>query len=138
MAVLIENWGGSAILKGKVRTVEPQAFTKVSALGVEEQRVDIVVDLPEAPKGLGDNFRVDARIVLWKDPQTLQVPSNALFRSGEKWAVYVASGGRAELREVATGHRSSFAVEIVNGLKEGEKVVLHPPNTVSDGTRISW
>lgn len=138
MTVLVENWGGSEILKARVRTVEPQAFTKVSALGVEEQRVDVVADFANVPEGLGDNYRVDANIVLWDGKKVLQVPTNALFRNGEKWALYVADGNRASLREVEVGHRSPLAAEIVKGLSEGETVVLHPPNTVSDGTKISY
>lgn len=138
MTVLIENWGGDDVLRGRVTTVEPQAFTKVSALGVEEQRVDVVADFAKVPEGLGDNYRVDASIVLWEGKNVLQVPSNTLFRDGDRWAVYVADGSRARLREVEVGHRSPLAAEIVKGLSVGEAVVLHPPNTVSDGTKISY
>ncbi len=138
MAVIVENWGGKEDLSARVRTVEPQAFTKVSALGVEEQRVDVIADFLEIPDRIGDNYRVDVRIVLWEGKNALQVPSNALFRTGEKWTVYVIEGGRANLREVEVGHRSPDAAEIVKGLSEGELVVLHPPNTVSDGTRLDW
>lgn len=138
MPVIAENWGGSGTLRAAVRTVEPQAFTKVSALGVEEQRVNIIADFRDPPEKLGGNFKVDARIVLWEGKNVLQVPANVLFRTGDKWTVFVVEDGRAALREVESGRRSSQTVEIIRGLKEGETVILHPPNTVSDGTRVEW
>ena len=138
MPVIIQNWGGDGDLAARVRTVEPSAFTKVSALGVEEQRVDVIADFLKPPESLGDNFKVDARVVLWEGKNVLQVPANALFRSGDKWSVYVVESGRARLREVTTGHRSSEAAEILKGVAAGETVILHPPNTVSDGTKVTW
>jgi len=138
MPVIVQNWGGEGELRARVRTVEPQAFTKVSSLGVEEQRVDVIADFTNPPPRLGDNYRVDARIVLWEAEKVLQVPSNGLFRSGNKWSVYVVESGRARLREVKVGHRSPEAVEILKGVTEGDTVLLHPPNTVSDGTKVTW
>jgi multidrug efflux pump subunit AcrA (membrane-fusion protein) len=138
MNVIVENWGGDANkeLRAKVRNVEPQAFTKISALGVEEQRVNVIADFLEIPKVLGDNFRVDARIVLWQAENVLQVSSSALFRTGENWSVFVVEGGKAHARQVEIGHRSPASVEILQGLNEGETVILHPPNTIEDGTRL--
>lgn len=136
MPVIIENWGGTEPLKAMVRNVEPQAHTKLSALGVEEQRVNIVIDLIDRPERLGDNFRVDVRIVLWEGKDVLRVPSSAVFRHGEGWAAYSISRSRARLREVEVGHRSPTFTQVVSGLSEGDAVILHPPNSVEDGTRV--
>ena len=136
MAVRIENWGGQDVLMGRVRSVEPKAFTKVSALGVEEQRVNVIVDFDKVPESLGDNYRADVKIIAWEGT-SLRAPASALFRSGEAWAVYVVEGSRARERLVEIGHRSPAFVEIRGGLSEGETVILHPPSSVSDGTRIS-
>jgi len=136
--VAIERWGGGAALEGHVRRVEPSAVTKLSALGVEEQRVNVLVDLDDAAaaRTLGDGFRVEARITLFSAPQLLQVPGSALFRSGESWAVFVADGPRARLTLVALGHRNDEAAEVLSGLGEGERVLLHPGDTVRDGVRV--
>lgn len=136
MPVIVENWGGEAELRAKVRTVEPQAFTKISALGVEEQRVNIIADFLSAPRELGDNYRVDARIVLWEGKDVLQVSSSALFRAGEKWNVFVIESGKALRREVEIGHRSSSSVEVLQGLNDGETVMLHPPNEFAEGASV--
>lgn len=136
MPVRIENWGGDGILTGRVRSVDPKAFTKVSALGVEEQRVNVIVDLDKVPENLGDNYKADVKIVAWEG-NGLRVPSSALFRSGEKWAVYVVELSKARERIVEVGHRSPSFAEVLSGLEEGESVILHPPTSVSDGTRIS-
>ncbi len=137
MPVLIENWGGNEPLRGKIRNVEPQAFTKVSSLGVEEQRVNVIADFDKPPVGLGDNFRVDVRVILWEGTDVLRVPASALFREGDSWMVFVADGGRAKVRKVEVGHRSPSFAHVTAGLEEGESVVLHPPNSVGDGTRIN-
>jgi multidrug efflux pump subunit AcrA (membrane-fusion protein) len=136
MPVLIENWGGEGLLQALVRNVEPQAFTKVSSLGVEEQRVNVIADFVDRPQQLGDNYRVDVRIVLWRGNDVLRVPSSALFRQGEGWAVFVIERSKARLKQVEIGHRSPSYVEILSGLEEGESVILHPPNSVTDGTRV--
>jgi HlyD family secretion protein len=122
-----------------VRLVEPAAFTKISALGVEEQRVNVVADLltPPAERGsLGDQFRVEARIITWQGDQVVKVPSGALFRRGEQWHAFVIRGGRAELRPVTTGHASGTETQILNGLRPGESVILYPGDRISAGTRI--
>jgi len=136
MPVIVENWGGSEPLQARIRLIEPQAFTKVSALGVEEQRVNVIADFLKPPSGLGDNFRVDVRIVLWEGKDVLRVPANALFRQDEDWCVYVISGSRARLLKVEVGHRSPSFAEVLSGLAEGDTVIMHPPNSVADGTRV--
>ena len=137
--VVIEEWGGEAPLRGWVRRVEPYGFTKVSALGIEEQRVNVIVDLespPEERKALGHGYRVEARIVLWEGRDVLTAPLGALFRDGEHWAVFVAVDGRAEIRHVALGRRNTLKAEITDGLTDGERLVLHPSERIVDGIRI--
>jgi HlyD family secretion protein len=136
MPVRVEAWGGPQPLQARVRLVEPFAFTKVSALGVEEQRVNVVADFVDAPQSLGDAYRVEARIVLWSSEDALKIPSNALFRKGDGWAVFVADGRRARLRPVKPGHAAPLETEIVEGLAGDDHVVLHPSNDIADGTRI--
>jgi HlyD family secretion protein len=136
MPVRLESWGGPQPLQARVRLVEPYAFTKVSALGVEEQRVNVIADFVDAPQALGDAYRVEARIVLWSSADVLKIPSNALFRKGDGWAVFVADGRRARLRPVKPGHAGPLETEILEGLAAGDRVVLHPSNDIADGTRI--
>jgi HlyD family secretion protein len=135
--VLIEGWGGEQALKARVRLVEPSAFTKISALGVEEQRVNVIADFIEPDTPLGDGYRVESRIAIWETNEALKAPLNALFRSGQKWNAFVVENGVAKRREVETGHRSDFEVVILNGLREGESVIAHPSNLVADGVRVS-
>lgn len=139
MRVLFERWGGTP-LEGRVRLIEPVGFTKISALGVEEQRVLVIADIT-APaqqwQTVGDGYHVDARFILWEDDSVLQVPASALFRHNDGWAVFVAVDGRARLREVKPGQRNGLAVHILEGLKEGERVIIHPDETVEDGVRIT-
>src|SRR4051812_225079 len=123
--VELDQWGGPEPLKAKVRYVEPAAFTKVSALGVEEQRVYVVADLlapPQERPGLGDNFRVEARIITWESARTLKAPSGAIFRRGQEWHTYLIENGRAHLRPVKVGRSSGAETEIIEGLKEGDEV----------------
>jgi len=137
--VSIERWGGSHALPARVRRVEPSGFLKVSALGVEEQRVNVVIDFDDparAARKLGDGYRVDVRIVVWQSDAVLGVPVGSLFRRGDSWAVFVADGGRARLRTIEIGQRNNESAEVVNGLRETERVVLHPPDTLVDGARI--
>jgi len=137
--VELEQWGGKVPLNAKVRLVEPRAFTKVSALGVEEQRVYVVADLltpTSERKNLGDQFRVEARIITWQSAKVLKAPAGALFRMGDRWACYVLSNGRSVLRTVRVGHSSGVETEILEGLKEGEEVILYPGDRVKDGTRV--
>ena len=137
--VELEQWGGSEPLAGRVRLVEPAAFLKISAMGVEEQRANVVVDLitPYAQRtNLGDNFRVEARIVVWESDQVLKVPVGALFRLGRDWATFVRANGRAELRRVQVGRSSGSEMQILDGLKPGEEVILYPGDRVRAGQRV--
>lgn len=136
MAAVIEEWGGNAPIPAEVRLVEPSAFTKVSALGVEEQRVNVILDFLGAPQNLGDAYRVGVRVITWESPKTLKVPLSALFRRGENWNVFLASGNRAVHRQVKVGHRSDLEAEVVDGLKEGDVVIVHPSNELAEGSRI--
>lgn len=136
MPVLLEGWGGERPLRAVVRVVEPYAFTKVSALGVEEQRVNVVADFVDPPGPLGDAYRVDARIVVWSADKVLKAPASALFRSGDGWAAFVVEGGRARRREVQVGERSAREAQILGGLKAGDLVIRYPSNEISDGIRV--
>jgi HlyD family secretion protein len=137
--VAIEQWGGNQPLEGRVRRVEPSGFMKVSALGVEEQRVNVVVDFvdPGAARQLGDGYRVEVRIVIWRDQATLKVPTGCLFRRGDDWAVFVVEEDRVRLHVVQLGQRNDSEGQVLGGLSEGQTVVLHPPDTVADGARIA-
>ncbi|HEX7242163.1 MAG TPA: efflux RND transporter periplasmic adaptor subunit [Longimicrobiaceae bacterium] len=134
-AVEIAEWGGEGVLRGEVRRVEPSAFTRVSALGVEEQRVNVIAGLAGRPGGLGDGFRVEARIVTWEAPSVLRLPSGALFREGAGWGVFVVEDGRVRKRVVRIGHRGGDGVEVLGGVREGESVVLFPSDQLREGVR---
>lgn len=134
--VLVEQWGGGDTLRAHVRLVEPSGFTKVSALGVEEQRVNVVADLVDSPGTLGDRYRVEVRVVLWGAPDALKVPLSALIREGEDWQVFVVSGGRARSRTITTGHRGAFEVEVVSGLEPGEEIIRYPSELIREGLRV--
>jgi HlyD family secretion protein len=137
--VLIEQWGGGHTLHGRIRRVEPSGFMKVSALGVEEQRVNVIIDFvdPAAASKLGDGYRVEARVVLWRQDDVLKVPVGCLFRQGEEWAVFVVDAGRARRQVVQLGQRNENEGEITSGLEAGATLVLHPPDTLTDGTRVT-
>jgi HlyD family secretion protein len=137
--VLIDQWGGGHTLHGRVRRVEPSGFMKVSALGVEEQRVNVIVDFrdPKEAARLGDGFRVEVRVVLWKENDVLKVPVGALFRQGDGWAVFVVEGDRVRRQTVQLGQRNETEGQITNGLDAGATLVLHPPDTLTDGTRVT-
>ncbi len=139
-AVFFKRWGGEGTLAGTVRIVEPGGFTKISSLGVEEQRVLVIADITspmEIWRALGDAYRLEAHFVVWEGKNILQVPTSALFRVGHDWAVFVGEKGNARKRLIQTGQRNSLMTEIVSGLQENEKVIVHPADTVSDGTWIS-
>ena len=138
--VELEQWGGAQPLQATVRFVEPAAFTKVSALGVEEQRVYVVADLltPAGQRGsLGDNFRVEARIITWQKEQALKVPNGAIFRRGEQWHAYIVNDSRAQLRPVRIGRTSNTETEILEGLKEGDEIILYPGDRIKEGLRVT-
>lgn len=137
--VELEQWGGPKPLDARVRLVEPAAFTKISALGVEEQRVNVVADIttPLAERQtLGDNFRVEARVIVWETEKTLKVPVSALFRRGSNWSAYVVRGDQAVLVPVSVGRSSGTETQVTEGLKEGDEVILYPGDRVSDGQRV--
>ncbi|MFA6545084.1 MAG: HlyD family efflux transporter periplasmic adaptor subunit [Limisphaerales bacterium] len=137
--VELEHWGGPQPLRAQVRLVEPAAFTKVSALGVEEQRVNVVVDLltPVAERlSLGDNFRVEGRIIMWEEPRALKVQSGALFRRGQEWAAFVLGTNSVRFRIVKAGRSSGAETQIVSGLNEGEEIILYPGDRLHDGQRV--
>lgn len=137
--VLLERWGGDKPLRGKVRTIEPAGFTKISALGVEEQRVLVISDIV-SPRGewsrLGDGYRVEAGFILWEDNNVLQVPSSSLFHLNDGWAVFVYTNGKARLREVTPGYRNGLRAEIKSGITEGEIVITHPDSSIEDGAKV--
>jgi len=138
-SVRIEQWGGTTPLDGRVRRIEPSGFMKVSALGVEEQRVNVIVDLvdpPAAARHLGDGFRVEVRVVIWREQTVVKVPTGSLFRRGDGWAVFRVDADRARLQTVELGQRNDREGQIVTGLSEGQTVILHPPDTLTDGVRV--
>ena len=137
--VIFERWGGERPLSGQVRVVEPAGFTKVSSLGVEEQRVLVITDFTSAREiwqGLGDGYRLDASFITWEGKNVLQVPASALFRKGDAWALFVVENKRAKLRTVEIGHRNGLTAEITKGLEEGERVIVHPDDRLKEGSRV--
>jgi HlyD family secretion protein len=137
--VEVIGWGGEQRLPGRVRGVEPAAFTRPSALGVEEQRVNVIVTLDEPKErwaALGDGYHIEVRLILWAGEAVTQVPLGAVFRQGSGWACYVLDAGRARLRSIEVGHRGEISVEIVSGLQPGERVLVHPGDRVQDGVRV--
>jgi len=139
MQARIEQWGGGEDLEGQVRRVEPYGFMKVSALGVEEQRVNVIIDFTgpaEDRVGLGDGYRVEVRVIVWAGEDVLQVPAGSLFRSGEDWAVFVVEEGRARLRTLEIGRLNGLAAQVLDGLREGDQVIAHPSEQIADGVRV--
>ena len=138
-AVLLRDWGGEGTLTGHVRLVEPSAFTKISALGVEEQRVPVVIDLDDRSAvgdRLGDGFRIEVEITLWEAESVTRVPVSALFRDGQKWAVFAVAGGRASRRTLEIGHRNGDLAEVQGGLAAGDQVIAYPVDTLTDGAKV--
>ena len=138
MAVILESWGGDP-LPARVRTVEPVGFTDVSALGVEEQRVRVVVDIsaPHAQwQSLGDGYRVDARFMLWQQDDVLLAPASAVFTENGQSQLFVIRDGAAYLRQVSIGRSDGFRIQVLDGLQPGEQVVRHPDSSLSDGARV--
>jgi len=151
-SVLIEGWGGERVLRGTVRRIEPSGFTKISALGVEEQRVNVIIDidhtLAEVPNAaaasgapardaLGDGFRVEVRIVVWEKENVLKVPISSLFRVGDQWAIYVVQDGKAARRTITLGQRNSLEAEVLSGVQQGERIIVHPSDAVQDAVRVT-
>jgi HlyD family secretion protein len=138
-SVEIEQWGGENPLKARVRRVEPAAFTKISALGVEEQRVIVLSDLidpPDSANTLGDRFRVEVRVAVWHADNVLVIPSGGLFREGNEWKTFIYQDGRAKAKTIRVGRTDGRLTEVLTGLTAGEKVLLHPPDVVKDGSSV--
>jgi HlyD family secretion protein len=135
--VLLEGWGGDYPIRARVRRIEAAAFMKISALGVEEQRVNVIADFVDPPGLLADGYRVEARIVVWEKDDVLTVPASAVFREGDGWSVFLVEGGFIRRRGVEIGHRTSQQVQVISGLSEGQSVVLHPSNQIKDGARVA-
>jgi HlyD family secretion protein len=136
MPVILDGWGGNQPLRARVQRVEPYAFTKVSALGVEEKRTNVVADFVDAPQSLGDGYRVNAHIVVWAADVVNKVPASALFRCAEAWCAFVVEDGRAMRRVVKIGHRNAQEAEVLAGLNSGETVIRHPANQIDEGVRV--
>ncbi|MEM9266458.1 MAG: HlyD family efflux transporter periplasmic adaptor subunit [Cyanobacteria bacterium P01_F01_bin.13] len=135
--IIVDQWGGPEPLTATVSYIEPAAFTEVSALGVEEQRVNVIGTLSgPVANPLGDRYRIEARIVIWADDNVLQVPVSALYRCGESWCVFVVEAGRVQPREISIDHRSTMAAEVTDGLQSEERVVLHPSEQLQAGRQV--
>ncbi len=137
--VIVDDWGGDAPLEGRVRLVEPFGFTKISALGIEEQRVNVIIDFVSPQnewQSLGHGYRVETRVVIQDRQGILKVPISALFRSGDSWAVFIDDDGTARLREITVGQRNTLEAEVSDGLSENEAVILHPSDAVEDGVDV--
>ncbi|MEQ9643349.1 MAG: HlyD family efflux transporter periplasmic adaptor subunit [Alphaproteobacteria bacterium] len=138
-AVRIFDWGGPATLGGRIRRIEPFGFKKISALGIEEQRVNVLIDFTEAPpEALGHGYRVEIEAVAWAGAAVARIPLAALFRVGSEWAAFaVDDDGRARLRSLRIGHQGAAEAELLDGLADGDKVVLHPDERIADGTWVA-
>lgn len=139
MRVVLERWGGGKPLEGRVRLIEPVGFTKVSALGVEEQRVLVITDIVSGPQDwqrLGDGYRVEARFILWEENDVLQVPASALFPYQDGWAVFVVEDGRARRHLIEIGQRNGLVAQVHSGLSENDTVIVYPDDTLDDGRRV--
>ena len=139
MAVDLSGWGGDASLRGRVRLVELAGFTKISALGVEEQRVNVLIDFEDVhdAKKLGDRYRVEVSIVIWEDNKVLKIPTSALFRVGNDWAAFIVRDGKAAQTIIRIGRRNAIEAEVVAGATESDAVIVHPGDTVEDGVAVT-
>jgi HlyD family secretion protein len=138
--VRIERWGGDKPLEGRVRRVEPSAFTKTSALGVEEQRTNVIIDIASPQpewSSLGDGYRVDARIVVYRSDDAVKVPTGALFRDGDRWAAYVVMDGTARKRVMTLSRRAGLEATVAGGVQPGDRVILFPTDAIKDGVRVT-
>ncbi len=136
----ITDWGGTGILNARVRRVEPSGFAKISALGVEEQRVNVLLDFTDAPEKwitIADSFRVVAHITVWQRASVLRVPSSAMFRHGDGWAVFAARDGRALLTPIRIGRSNDEVAEVLGGLRDGDHVIAHPSDRIANNARVT-
>jgi len=138
--VLFDRWGGEGVLEGVVRLIEPTGFTKISALGIEEQRVWVIADITSSPEmwsRLGDGYRLEASFIVWEEDDVLQIPASALFRHGnDEWAVFAIDAGLAKRRLVEVGRNNGLESQVTKGLREDEMVITHPGDTIEDGTKV--
>ena len=137
---MIKNWGGSEALVGRVNHIEPIGFEKISALGIEEQRVNVIVDMQsefDLWARLGHGYQVDVEIVLWQDTNLLSIPITALFRDNKEWAVFVSNNNIAQKRHVKIGRKNAFDAQIISGMQEGDWYVLHPNDQIADGVKVA-
>jgi HlyD family secretion protein len=136
----IDQFGGQQPLEARVRRIEPSGFTKISALGVEEQRVNVVLDFADptaaAKASLGDGFRVEVHVVLWEAADVLKLPTSTLFRQGSDWAVYLVDNGRAKAATVQIGHQTGQEAEVLSGVSAGATVIVHPGDAITDDARV--
>ena len=135
----VEHWGGESPLKGNVRVIEPAAFTKISSLGVEEQRVNIIADFNESPEriaSLGDGYRVEARITIDELKNALLIPNSALFRHQRQWHVMKIENNKATLQPVEISLQNETSTQVVKGLKQGEQIIVYPSDLISAGTSV--
>ncbi len=139
MRVMFMRWGGEKEIFGRVRLVEPAGFREISALGVDEQRVAVLVEIVSPREDwahLGKEYRVEARFILWEEDDVMHIPTSALFRENHVWKVFVVEDGRAVIREVETGRRSGLRTKIISGLEPGETVIIHPGERVTENIRV--
>ena len=135
----IEQWGGTTALEARVRRIEPSGFTKISALGVEEQRVNVIVDFDEPREkwqSIGDGYRVELRIIVWQKDDVLKVPTSSLFRHEGKWAVYKVENGVAVRQLVEIGQRSGLEAEVLSGVEAGQRIIVYPSDSIADGIKV--
>ena len=140
MHVYLEQWGGEGVLEGQVRRVEPRGFTQISALGVEEQRVPVLIDILSPPtkwQQLGDGYRIKGRFVVWQGEDVLQIPTSAIFRENNQWQVYRVIDDKAHLTYINIGRRSGLQTEVVDGLSEGDLVITHPSDRLTNNSRVA-
>lgn len=136
MPAEITDWGGDKMIPARVRIVEPGAYTKISALGVEEQRVNVICDFTGSSDGLEDSYHVEVRVIVWQSNDVLRVPSSAVFRASGEWAVFVVRDGRAQRATVQIGHRGEVDWEVLGGLLPGDHVIVHPSTGIENGVRV--
>lgn len=134
----LTGWGGDRSINAIVRYIEPEAFTKVSALGVEEQRVNVIMDLIDAPANLGAEYRVEVAIVTWQANEVLTIPTSAIFQRSDGWNTFVVSGNRVETRSILIGARGRDLTRVIGGIRGGEQVILYPSDLINDGTAVSY
>jgi len=136
MSARVTDWGGSAPLSARVRTIEPGAFTKISALGVEEQRVNVICDFTSDPENLEDAYHLEVQVILWQGHNVILVPSSALFRAGQEWAAFVIRDKKAHRVPLKIGHHGEVNWEVLSGLNQGDKVIVHPSSAVAEGIHV--